>query len=388
MNYQKKIKEVKKYILAYFNQFEDERLLYHNIQHTKNVVAACKEISAHYDLEKDDYFALITAAWFHDTGYLSGKDSHEEKGANVAKKFLEEISIPQELIEKVIETILATKSPQKPSSEIENIICDADLFHLGTNEFKKENKLLKEECETLEGITIPDMEWQEKDLIFLKSHRYHTVYCQNLLNTYKMKNIEQLQKKLEKETALKNLEDAKKEKNERPERGIETMFRITSGNNQRLSDMADNKAHILITVNSIILSIIISLLLRKLETNQYLIIPTLFLLTSCLVAMVFSILATRPSVPHGKFYPQEMEHKTVNLLFFGNFYNMHLEDYSSGMWQVMKDHDFLYNMLIKDVFGQGVVLGKKYKLLRIAYNVFMYGLIISVIAFAIAQIGY
>jgi hypothetical protein len=180
----------------------------------------------------------------------------------------------------------------------------------------------------------------------------------------------------------------KKDKKEKPEKGIETMFRISSSNHQRLSDMADNKAHIMITVNSIILSAIISLLLRRLSEYGYLIVPTIILLTVSLLAMTFSILSTRPSIPPGTFTKADVDDKTVNLLFFGNFYKMPLEDYKYGMEKVMEDKDFLYGSLIKDVYTQGVVLGKKYRLLRIAYNIFMFGLIISVLAFVIASAFY
>ena len=169
-----------------------------------------------------------------------------------------------------------------------------------------------------------------------------------------------------------------------PSRGIETMFRITSGNNQRLSDMADNKAHILITVNSIILSAIISLLLRKLEESSFLTYPTFALLAVSVITIVVSIIATRPSIPSGVFTRQDLEDKKANLLFFGNFYRMDLKDYAEGMRMVMNDSDFLYGTLIKDIYSQGVVLGRKYRLLRLAYNIFMFGLIVSMCGFIAA----
>ena len=180
--------------------------------------------------------------------------------------------------------------------------------------------------------------------------------------------------------------DSKKKKTDRPDKGIETMFRISSSNHQRLSDMADNKSHIMITVNSIIISVVASLLLRKLDTNNYLIIPAIMLLLVSLVTIVLSILATRPNIPNGTFTQQDVDEKKVNLLFFGNFYRMSLESYSQGMKEVMEDREFLYGNLIRDIYSQGVVLGKKYKLLRVAYNIFMFGLIVSVIAFIIASL--
>ena len=100
--------------------------------------------------------------------------------------------------------------------------------------------------------------------------------------------------------------------------------------------------------------------------------------------MIFSILATRPAIPRGVFTQDDIDSKRVNLLFFGNFYKMHLEEYKAGMLKVMDDNDFLYGTLIRDVYSQGVVLGRKYRLLRVAYNIFMYGLILSVLAYIVA----
>src|SRR5690606_21771569 len=122
-------------------------------------------------------------------------------------------------------------------------------------------------------------QWRRETIQLLENHKYHTDYCQNLLGGKKQKNIDALKQKEMEE--LINAEVSNKQK-KRPDRGIETMFRITSTNNQRLSDMADNKANILITVNSIILSVVIALLLRKLDNNAHLIIPTAILLAASL----------------------------------------------------------------------------------------------------------
>jgi hypothetical protein len=182
--------------------------------------------------------------------------------------------------------------------------------------------------------------------------------------------------------------NGKKDKKKDPGRGIDTVFRITSNNNQRLSSQADSKAHILIQVNSIIISVLLSLLLRKIEDNTNLAIPAILLLTVNLVTIIFSILATRPHIPPGKFTQADLEEKKVNLLFFGNFYRMTLEEYAGGMLQLLEDRDFLYGSLIRDVYYQGIALGKKYRWLRLSYNVFMYGLIASVVSFLIAVLVY
>ena len=163
------------------------------------------------------------------------------------------------------------------------------------------------------------------------------------------------------------------------------MFRISSGNHQRLSDMADNKAQIIITVNSIILSAVLSFLVGKMDTEVYLAYPTALIMLVSLTAIIFAILSTRPAITKGTFTPQEVDEKKANLLFFGNFHKMTFETYSASMQLAMNDNEYLYKMLIKDLYSQGSVLGKKYKLLRISYNIFMYGLIASVFAFLIAS---
>jgi len=178
---------------------------------------------------------------------------------------------------------------------------------------------------------------------------------------------------------------AKKEKEKQSERGISTVFRIVAQNQNNLSGMADSKANILISVNSIILSIVIGSLSTKLENNANLLFPVIILVIVCVSAIVFSILATRPNVTHGTFTQEDVKNKKTNLLFFGNFYRMSLPDYDWAMQEMLADKDYLYSSISKDNYFLGVVLAKKYRFLRYAYNIFMYGLIISMLAFAIAM---
>jgi hypothetical protein len=246
-------------------------------------------------------------------------------------------------------------------------------------------------------------DWRKGTIKLLQSHKYYTDYCQLLLGDKQQQNLEKLLEKDAKKSKEENvpaiaatnngtilsqpenIEKPKKEKRKkRPEKGVETVFRITSSNNQKLSTQADSKAHIMIQVNSIIISVLISLLLRKLDEHDSLLVPCFMLVTVNLVTIIFSVLATRPNIPKGTFNLHDLEEKKVNLLFFGNFYRMSFEQYSTGMLAMLDDADFLYNSLIRDVYFQGIVLGKKYRLLRLSYNVFMFGLIASVIGFVLA----
>lgn len=405
MDFQQLLEEVKQYVLAYFEMHHDPQLIYHDLKHSKNVVTTATRLANHYQLNDQDFFIVIAAAWFHDIGYFTDKTNHETKSAALAGHFLSERKVDQSIIDQVNACIQATCMPQKPTGLLQEILCDADLFHLGTDDFAENNKRLRKEIETVKQLDFNKQQWREKNIEFMEAHHYFTDYAQLLLNDQKNKNLRKLKEKQEEEVKEKAAEKhhhdekskpepvaaaapviEKKSKKDKPEKGIETMFRITSGNNQRLSDMADKKAHILITVNSIILSAIISLVLKKLDENGFLAIPSFILLLVSLLSMIFSILATRPSIPKGIFTQQDIDDKKVNLLFFGNFYKMQLEDYTAGMVKVMNDTDFLYGTLIKDVYSQGVVLGRKYRLLRVAYNIFMFGLVVAVIAFIVSSI--
>jgi predicted metal-dependent HD superfamily phosphohydrolase len=398
-NYKHLLEEVKANVIEYFHSNHDARLVYHNLDHTQDVVNATIQIANHYQLNDKDFFIVITGAWFHDTGYFEDIQDHEQKGADLAVEYLKKKDVPADVRDKVMQVILSTKMPQRPTNQLENILCDGDLFHLGTEDFTNKRKLMHKEIELLYETDISKNEWRKKDIEFLENQEYHTDYCVLLLSDQKIKNIEKLKSKLKEDEEPLTITASGKKENEpeklltkkdkkRPDKGIETMFRITSSNNQRLSDMADNKAQLLITVNSIILSLIVSLVLRRLEDNAFLIVPTFILLMVSLSTIIFSILATRPSIPDGLFTDNDLERKKVNLLFFGNFYKMALNDYSKGMIKVMNDNEFLYGTLITDVYSQGVVLGRKYKLIRIAYNIFMFGLIAAVLAYVISYIAY
>lgn len=405
MNYVLLLEQVKEELIRFFHIHEIPALSFHNFEHTKMVVANAGQIGRHYQLDDHDFFVVVTAAWFHDTGYyLTGKTNHEIAGADKAKAFLSALGVDNQTIEQIRNCILATSMPQSPRNLLEQIVCDADLFHLGTNDFFSINKLIRKEAMLRSGNKLSKSDWSKSTIQLMEAHQYKTAYARKLLQEKKQQNIAALKELKNEETrndltagnAINNplpmKETSRKtevngkisKETDRPVRGIETMFRVSSNNHQRLSDMADNKAHIMITTTSIILSVLLSVLLRKLEDNPHLIFPTFLLLIVCVITMVFSILATRPTLPNGTFSEKDIEEKKVSLLFFGNFYRMNYDDYSHGIQKLMNKSEYLYGSLTRDVYSQGIVLGRKYRLLRIAYNIFMYGVVLSVIAFTLA----
>lgn len=383
-------KKTEQYVTDLFNDNENPNLVFHNLEHTMKVVERTKEIAGHYYLSENDMLAVYIAAWFHDTGYLfTDPAHHEEKSVELMKEFIK-VHAPDEKLEVTTEAcILATRPPRQHDSLLKEIICDADTYHLGTKEFKDADKKVWEEY-NLDGIALQEEGWVAKAIELLNTHHFYTKYCIDLLEKGKQKNIKKLKKKLRKKDKKEEAEDTTKlsdlEKGTSGlmSKGIQTMLRLTSQNHFHLSDMADSKANILISVNAIIISVILGVLMRKLEEVPYLTIPTIIFLLVSVTTIVISIIATRPKVNEGTFSRQDILDKKTNLLFFGNFYKAGFEDYNDAMRKMMSDTDYLYGSLIKDIYTLGTVLGRKYKLVRLAYNIFMVGIIVSVLAFALA----
>lgn len=391
------VQEAQEYASQLISTRVSAEVSFHTLQHTEEVVAACQLIAAHEGLGGEDLEALLVAAWLHDTGYSSGKaKEHEAVSLQHMQDFFSTREAAAPFIEKVKGCILATRMPQNPQTKAEEILCDADLFHLGSSGFKEKSRLLRNELRNFNGEDWSKKDWRQNNIAFLEAHHYFTDYGRKVLQPVKEAHLSRLLERnpvemIDPDDDAGNIEqqteDSLKQqriKRKQTERGISTVFRIMAQNQSNLSQMADSKANILISVNSIILTIVISTLSTKLESNSYLQIPVILLVTVCVSAIVFSILATRPNVTSGTFTEEDIKTKKTNLLFFGNFYKMSLPDYDWAMQELLADRKYLYSSLVKDNYFLGVVLAKKYRWLRIAYNIFMFGIIISMVAFAIA----
>ncbi len=377
-------KKTDHYITGLFEQQHPSHLVFHNLRHTKNVVERTKEICGHYQVSDRDMLIVYIAAWFHDTGYLFVEhEFHEERSVEIMKEFMGRFNLGEDLMEEIASCITATRQPRNPSGLLQEIICDADTYHFGTKEFKETNSLIFEEYQYYQKGALSKTAFNEGALMMLQHHQFYTSYCRDLLDSYKKKNMKKLKKKIEKTIEEVEEKSIITEK-EGTTKGMQTMLRLTSSNHIQLSEMADSKANILISVNAIIISVILSVLLRKLQTDAYLTYPTIIFLASSVATIVIAILATRPKLNTGTFREEDITNKKTNLLFFGNFHKMTWVNYEKAMRTMMKDADYLYTSIIQDIYHLGVVLGKKYKLIRLAYNVFMFGIIISVIAFALA----
>ena len=403
------LNEVEAHIVDFFAQNISTEYVFHDLGHTIQTVAAAKTIGEGFRLDTQDLLKVQLATWFHDTGYAEGPVNHEERSCANAAKFLEG-KISAEEISEIQACIRATKVPQKPDSLIGQIIGDADLSHLGMEIYWDRTSRLRQELVLTRNNVMSDQDWVDFEINFMLTHEYHTVVAQELFNKRKAKHIQQLLKQkrrlnpdlapsvdeislLEEKERSGDLKKVLKEseneiKSARFGRGVETMYRTTYRTHTNLSAMADSKANIMLSVNAIVITLLVSNLLPKLQEGASLkvIIPTILLTATCLGSMVFATLATRPKITEGKVTREAIKQRKANLLFFGNFYNMQLEDFQWGVTEMLTDPEFLYSSMSRDLYFLGIVLAKKYKHLSACYNIFMFGLIISIAAFAVAAV--
>jgi len=367
-------------------------VIYHNLLHTKRVFKSAKEIIEATPLSESDVEVVLLASLLHDIGYIDGWENHESKSAELARHFLQKQGVSEPQIQSIVRCILATKMNHNPTNLLEQIIRDADASHFAKGYYQEACEYLRQELKAMHIKSYSWKDWTAVNIdMFENKHQFYTDYAKVNWQPLKDENLKRLymeQQEMKEQNKKEKIAKVKaKSKEDSPEKAIQSMFRITLKNHIKLSDIADTKANILLSVNAIIISLAISNLIPKLDnpTNAYLIWPTLIFVVCSIVSMILSVLATRPNVTSGEFTKEDVINKKVNLLFFGNFHKMKYEEFEWAMNEMILDKTYIYNSMTKDLYFLGLVLHKKYKILRLTYTVFIIGIVLSVIAFGISH---
>lgn len=383
------IKAADNFILKLFTDELPNTFVYHNYTHSKRVYKSINEIIEHSQIDVKDATILRLAALLHDTGYIISYKNHEKEGVKIARKFLESENVEEDIIAGVEKCIYATEFKNKsPKTELDKIIRDADSSHFGKDYFEEASEFLRQELLLQERHNFTPREWQEENIrVLMEEHQYYTEYALKNWQPVKEENLSNLLEDQKKQRAKENRDDEKarlkaKYKNNSPERGIQTFYRVALRNHIKLSDIADTKANIMLSVNAIIISLVLSNLISKLDSNNYLIIPTAIFILFSATTMILAVIATRPNITRGEFTKEDVANKNVNLTFFGNFHKMELEQFEWAIEELLKDRDYVYKSLTKDLYFLGKVLDRKYRILRITYTIFVAGTVISLAAFA------
>ncbi|MFC2112632.1 Pycsar system effector family protein [Bacteroidota bacterium] len=393
------IQEIEKFMRDLFKEKIPKNLGYHDLEHTMYVVDQSILIGRECSLTDQELDIVITAAWFHDSGFSVSALEHEKESQIIAAEYLGSKGLEKSIIDRVLLCIGATKMPQDPGDDkLAQVLCDADMAYLSKDFYLKRTALLRAEWNSISDKKMSKRTYWKETVEMFGDHSYFTDYGKEKLTPGKETNLQLIHEKLEKmqnedkkefeKLKSENKKMAEKLKQEKlPGRGVESMFRLTARNQINLSSIADNKANILISISSIVLTVLVSVGIGKIADYPMITIPAIVFIATCLVTIIFAILSTRPKISSGKFTKEDIHNQKVNLLFFGNFYNMDAEEYEWAVKEMMKDSNYLYSSMIRDQYSLGRVIGKKYRLLRIAYTVFMIGIILSSLIAAIIIIA-
>ncbi len=375
------VDEAKSHVLNLLTTELSNKYVYHNLNHTRQTVEACVEAAEAYGLSAEEQEVLELAAWFHDTGYIKTYEGHEEASIAYAEKFLQAKGYPQQRMEQVNQLITSTKAGHQPKNLLEEILHDADRISIGKKSFFRKAELLRIEWEVFLDKHFKPAEWDKMQQQYILGTNFYTDHFRKAYGERREKNINKQR------TALKKTK-AKKAKDEDPKRGVETMYRATYRNHIELSAIADSKANMMISINTIIMSVIITVIgggftltERAFIENLRFTVPIGILLIGSLTSVIYAVISARPNVTEKEVNMEKIKNKQSSSLFFGNFTKMKLKEFIANMQELGRSKTLLYDSMSIDIYFLGLVLTQKYKMLRISYNIFMGALVLTVLAF-------
>ncbi|MCB0592982.1 MAG: HD domain-containing protein [Lewinellaceae bacterium] len=381
------LQDARKYVYDYLTEHLPAEYTFHDYDHAEEVAEISGLLAKKAELASEEALLLRLAAWFHDVGYSEGAEGHEERSAAVARRFMAEKGLKEEQIQAVEQLIRSTRHDHIPDTIPEKILHDANCSFLGRKRFGRRGQLLRLEEERVSGEQYSLLEWNRKLLDLQMSTKFHTIWAQEAFSRRKNKNIAGHKENLTKARKMSIRKKTGKEFG----RGVDTIYRVTLRNHINLSSIADGKANMIISINTLVLSILItaasagfSLSQQAIGDNLKFIVPVLLLMLTSLTAISFAVFSAMPKVSGQEFTPEDVREHRVSLLYFGNFLKIPKDEFVGYLRDLKEDQAILYDDLSRDLYNLGEVLQKKYRLLTYAYRVFVGGLALSFFAFLIA----
>ena len=373
------IHKAENYVKEKFKKLSPD-LKYHSEAHTFAVKEACLLISNEMKVSKEESEILQISALFHDIGFLEVYQGHERVSKTYAQAFLKKHNYPEKKLQAVLQCIDATVQDRTPQNKLEKIIKDADMVHLSAKDYMESIESLRFEWATFLDKHFNEYTWANMNYDFLKNHEFYTSAAKELFSKGKESNKKRLKKSRKQNKEKLGIGTSFIEGN----KSAQMMFKTSLRNHLDLSALADNKANIMLSVNALIITIIMPIAVSFIRDNIYLLFPLGTLLLTCLASMIYATLATRPIKMNGLTSPDEVREGNANLFFFGNFYRMNFQEYKNSMQDSISREEALDNSIMRDLFYLGKSLGTKYNQLRVCYTIFMTGIILSVLVFAIS----
>ena len=190
--------KAERHIIRVLEQGLSEKLHYHSIEHSIDVVKAVERLALLEGITDEGLFLLKTAATYHDAGFVEQYDKNEPIGARLAEEILPKYGYTDQHIATIKELIYVTQIPHQPKNKLEEIMCDADLDYLGRDDFHDIADRLRRELRE-HGKIDSDRKWDEIQIHFLTAHRYFTDTAITTRQEKKLENIQEIRDRLERD---------------------------------------------------------------------------------------------------------------------------------------------------------------------------------------------
>lgn len=376
------VKAAAGYVKERFHAELEPRYLFHNFVYAEEIAEKADELARAAGLPDEQVDQLIVAAWFYPLGYVGGHKGFSARSSSILKEWAD------------LQNFDAGDGPDwitgVPSATTESplpvrILHDAAWSWLGRKRYERRADLLQLEKESISQKKGDPIVFGEKMQDLLLHFNYLTAAGKEEYDKRRRKNVSDQQS-----TNYKvEQKEVKARTGKNFGRGIDTMYRTAFRNHITLSKIADGKANMMISINTIILSIVITISGASIGffeevffENPEFLIPIISLLLSSLTAVVFAVFSARPSVTEYRIKKDKLiKSKEASLLYFGNFLKLEKSEFIGYMNDMKLDQNALYDDLAKDLYDLGAVMHKKYLLLTISYNTFVGGLALAVLSF-------
>lgn len=387
------VQQARQHILKLFNQKHDSRLVYHNYAQTAAILEQVQKLEKAMKVADEVVEIALLAACFQLTGYLENTQRAAALSIEFARQFLQNQQYPAEKLQQVVQT-LDTAFRGKATTAAEALLLDATNAVRYAEDFMESNALLRLELELIENRQLDKSDWRQRQLEQLLRVQFFTPYGKLHFAPKVAQHILKLKSQLEK-TPSQTTATALSSTPQRPfqqlttdatSRAAQTFFRTNYRIHINLSAIADNKANIMISVNAVLVSVLITFLSYQNigQTQPRILLPVLLFIVTGLTSLTFAVLSARPKVTKLNTDQLDLNQIKRNIAFFGNFVTLGLEQYEEALDAILRDDELLYGNMGRDLYYLGKVLEKKYYFLTLSYNTFMIGFFATAIAFLIA----
>jgi hypothetical protein len=376
------------FVLQLFGQRQDGRLIVHNYAWGAEVADMACLLAEQERCQPNQLFAVKMAALFLPVGYLYDYLRPEQYSIELAEQFLEQEGIDEEIKNSILESMSSVLKPGSPVTIEAKILSDASQICLYLLQQEERHPQIQLERNFMLSQQYTKAEWSKLMLDELLRIQLHTHSAQAQYQPFLAQSIHKYRQEVEKRIGRLNEESIRFADLEKkaPVRGVQTFFRSNYRNHINLSAIADNKANIMIGINAILISVLITFLsYRNIgENNPQILLPIVMFLATGLSSLIFAVLSVRPKITMLNHSEMPIEQIKKNITFFGNFVTLDLEQYEAAMDEVFTDSALLYGNMVRDLYFLGKVLEKKYRYLSISYTIFMIGFVVTVVSFVLA----